>query len=167
MHTTALALMASVAMVSATDYNCPGPHGGIHAECEIEVSLDYPCANVSTEIISRMHGDSGWTDPHNGGNYTVETASPTEITGQRTTGKAPHYVDKFNIALAEDGEKKCKLTACSRSQTTSVLDYSTNYCDLHNLYCGSQFGCKYIMFNFEAQESFGTCKQHDETLCIV
>ena len=52
----------------------------------------------------------------------------------------------------------CKLTACSESQVDSIIDYSTNYCNLRNLY-GHSTGFEVV------DETLTSCKQHDLKEC--
>merc|ERR1711865_1126354 len=64
----------------------------------------------------------------------------------------------------------CRIEACSESQGTSVGDFSTNYCDLRNLYCGSADGCKTVSKDFSHSESShkgSIGAGHDAGACIV
>ena len=53
------------------------------------------------------------------------------------------------------------MTACSESQITSVIDMSTNYCDLHDLYAG-----KGVKTTLDGQETLVSCSQHVASKCI-
>ena len=88
-----------------------------------------------------------------------------QIEGQRLTGKAPHYKDLFDFTFVDDRDQ-CAFTACSVAQTTSVIDFSTNYCNLHNLYCGSGSRCKPVSHDFSSKETYPFCNQRDD-VCIV
>mmetsp|Transcript_9937 Transcript_9937/g.29219 ORF Transcript_9937/g.29219 Transcript_9937/m.29219 type:complete len:85 (-) Transcript_9937:111-365(-) len=48
----------------------------------------------------------------------------------------------FAFAAQEDGS--CEVSACSESQVFSIADFSTNYCNLHDLYCGTEDGCAMV-----------------------
>ena len=95
----------------------------------------------------------GFVDPHNGGTYSVTGETADALTGQRTTGDGK-YTDKFDFTFTGNGEG-CEVEACSESQVTSVIDYSTNYCNLHVLYDG-----------LKNSETFSSCSQHDD-VCVV
>jgi hypothetical protein len=57
------------------------------------------------------------------------------------------------------------MTGCSESQVTSYLDFSTNYCDLHDLYCGSKDGCKFVTSDLKYEEEIQECDYHDKGQC--
>merc|ERR1712216_792389 len=80
----------------------------------------------------------GWVDPHNKGTYTITSSSATSVSLERVTGNKK-YTDKMILTLTASGSG-CDMDACSESQVTSVLDFSTNYCNLHDLFC-SDSGC--------------------------
>ena len=64
---------------------------------------------------ARIQGVGGWYDPHNNGTYSLLSTGPTEIKGQRLTGKPPHYKDLFTFTFTASGHG-CAITACSESQ---------------------------------------------------
>lgn len=133
----ALALAASGASAKVT---CPGSDAWVHASAEVTVSFaSTTCDAISTEMKARVSKENGWVDPHNGGTYTLTSSSSTGLAGTRATGDGK-YTDKFAFELETVGSG-CKVTGCSESQVTSIADFSTNYCNLHDLYCGSQDGC--------------------------
>ena len=121
---------------------CPGSDAFIHAWSEVTVAFaSTSCATVATEIKARISGSASgsWTDPHNGGTYAVTSSSSSGLVGSRTT-KNGQYTDKFGFSFSTVGAG-CEVKGCSQSQVTSIADFSTNYCNLHDLYCGSQDGC--------------------------
>jgi len=155
-------------------YQCPSSGSFIHASMKVTAKTAASCADVQTEIQSRASGAGGWVDPHNGVIYSVLDSSNGVIQTQRTTNPATSvggtvYTDKQTFVLsAVDGG--CQIEGCSVSQGTSVADYSTNYCDLRNLYCGSGDGCKTVSKDFshsEASYSGSTGAGHDSSVCIV
>jgi len=157
--TLGLALLSSP-LVAA----CPGSDAWIHAKCSMEVTFQESCNTVMTEMVARANGDSGWVDPHNGGTYSFTSTTPTDISGTRTTGDGK-YTDKYDFSF-EDSNGGCKVSACSESQVNSVLDYSTNYCNLHSLYCSSADGCPTVGGDLTYTEDFNSCKQHDD-VCVA
>merc|ERR1711862_659705 len=130
------------------------------------------CADVQAEIEARAGGN--WVDPHNGGIYSVLDSSVGVVNTQRTTNPATSvggqvYTDKQTFVLTEQ-DGGCKIEGCSESQGFSVGDFSTNYCDLRNLYCGSADGCSTLSHDFATQEnshkgSIGA--GHDAGACVV
>ena len=166
------AIATLLAAGAAASYQCPGSPAFVYASCEVTAIVKGSCSLVGVEIANRLTGVDGWTDPHNGGTYKMTQNTSTSISGQRETGSAPHtpgkhYTDKFTLTLTPIDSFTCSVAACSESQSASFLDFSTNYCDVRNLYCGRADGCTPVSFDFNNTESFGDCKQHDPTQCIV
>jgi len=132
------------------------------------------CEVVKTEIVARLKGTDGWQDPHNRGTYALlETESSQSssgrltIRGLRVTGDGK-YTDKFgfNLMPIEDG-KGCELSACSQSQVLSVLDDSTNYCNLRSLYCNPSDGCEIVYAELVYKEKYLNCWQRKAENCIT
>jgi len=154
----------AAAVLAASASACPGSKAFLtHAKCDMSVSFSNSCAAVSAEIQARVNSDT-WTDPHNGGTYTLSEASDTKIAGQRVTGDGK-YTDKFDFNLSGTGDS-CSVEACSESQVNSVLDYSTNYCNLHSLYCSQGDGCTTIGADLTYTETYSSCSQHDD-VCVA
>jgi hypothetical protein len=139
---------------------------------KVTVAADASCDTVQKEIEARANGD--WVDPHNGGIYSLLSSSNGVIQTQRTTNPATSvggnvYTDKQTFALTTvDGG--CQVKGCSESQGGSFSDFSTNYCDLRNLYCGSSDGCVSASNDFTSQESShkgSLGAGHDSSKCIV
>lgn len=125
------------------------------------------CDVVQTEILARIAGQSGWTDPHNGGKYVLTSSDSDDVHGTRAPGsqaKQP-VPDKFGMSLSQDGAD-CTLQACSESQVFSILDFSTNYCNLHDLYCGSADKCPFVKSDLKGYtEDFTSCHQNTKSKC--
>merc|ERR1712187_301415 len=77
-------------------------------------------------------------------------------------------VDKQIFTLTPNVDS-CDIAACSESQGTSMKDFSTNYCDSRNLYCGSADGCKPVLHDFTSTQSSvdASSGQSDFSACIV
>eukprot|EP00929_Paragymnodinium_shiwhaense_P007422 TRINITY_DN111335_c0_g1_i1.p1 TRINITY_DN111335_c0_g1~~TRINITY_DN111335_c0_g1_i1.p1 ORF type:complete len:190 (-),score=22.90 TRINITY_DN111335_c0_g1_i1:107-676(-) len=153
-----VAQVAACAAGSAAAMKCPGSSAWVHASCEVTAMANATCQEVATEITLRASGQGGWIDPNDAGIYTVLSSSSTEIQTQRITNPARSvggqvYIDKQTITLTgtEDG---CKVEGCSESQGTSIGDRSTNYCNLRNLYCGPEDGCKHVGEPFKVVETW-------------
>jgi hypothetical protein len=164
---------AEVGVAASDDYQCPGSAAGSHASMKVTVAADASCDAVQKEIEARANGGS-WVDPHNGGIYSLLSSSNGVIQTQRTTNPATSvggnvYTDKQTFALTTvDGG--CQVKGCSESQGGSFSDFSTNYCDLRNLYCGSSDGCVSASNDFTSQESShkgSLGAGHDSSKCIV
>jgi len=118
-------------------------------------------------MIARINGENGWKDPHNGGTYTLMsgTADSQVISTKRLTGDGKYTdLQKFTLTASGSG---CSVSACSESQVFSILDYSTNFCDLHNLWCGSQDGCPVANTDLKYTETINSCKSSDKSKCVV
>ena len=102
-------------------------------------------------MIARVNGQyATWHDPHNNGSYVI-TNNATNLELSRTTGGAGTYTDHLAFAFT-DSSSGCELSGCSASQVYSIKDFSTNYCNLRMLYCGSADGCKPIKNDFEVSK---------------
>ena len=118
-------------------------------------------------MTARIAGRDGWVDPHNAGTYSVMEGSVEgkELHSKRVTGNKK-YTDLQLFQFSESaGPKECVMTACSESQVTSYLDFSTNYCNLHDLYCGSADGCKFVTSDLKYTEETKSCRYHDKGKC--
>eukprot|EP00928_Gymnodinium_smaydae_P066612 TRINITY_DN4959_c0_g1_i3.p1 TRINITY_DN4959_c0_g1~~TRINITY_DN4959_c0_g1_i3.p1 ORF type:complete len:358 (+),score=55.01 TRINITY_DN4959_c0_g1_i3:83-1156(+) len=158
-----------------TAMTCPGSSSWVHASFQVTAKAEATCSDVLAEMKARASHEDGWVDPHNGGIYSVISSTSTELRTQRTTNPAKSvggktYTDKQVFTLTDDGAGACKIEGCSESQGFSVSDFSTNYCDLRNLYCGKADGCKTVSHDFSSSEesskpSLGA--GHDKSACIV
>lgn len=127
---TCLVVVLQVVMAKMS---CPGSDAMLHASCQVTTTFESSCATVQSEISKRVAGQYDlWHDPHNNGTYTVTATSNTEMQIQRLTGDKK-YTDKMVFTFTSTSASNCKLEACSESQVTSLLDYSTNYCNIHDL----------------------------------
>jgi hypothetical protein len=117
-------------------------HAGVH----MKVTFANSCKAVQTEMLGRVTGGTAakpWTDPHNGGHYScINTCKigSARFMLKRKTGGQGRYTDKIDLSFKPSGTK-CEVTACSESQVTSYKDFSTNFCNIRNLYCGPGDKC--------------------------
>jgi hypothetical protein len=86
--------------------------------------------------------------------HTTTTLCHTTTTLHHTT-QVHDYVDDLHFALAP-APPGCKVLASSQSRALSIIDFSTNYCNIHNLLWGASGG---------VQETLGECKEHDASKC--
>jgi len=170
----------------AVAMKCPGSGAWLgHAKTRVTASAKANCADVKAEILARIGAQNGWVDPHNGGIYSVLYSGPgprgrdTQIETKRTTNPKTSfghqvYTDKQSFTLYPapyQGKKDgaCEIAACSESQGLSLKDFSTNYCDIRNLYCGSADGCKPVLHDFTSDQQTvdASSGQHDWSQCVV
>merc|ERR1712078_730276 len=67
-----------------------------------------------------------------GERQSTEDSTPTN---PATSVGGKVYTDKQIFTFSDSADGTCEIQACSQSQGFSVMDFSTNYCDIHNLYC--------------------------------
>mmetsp|Transcript_11523 Transcript_11523/g.21796 ORF Transcript_11523/g.21796 Transcript_11523/m.21796 type:complete len:170 (+) Transcript_11523:58-567(+) len=143
-------ILGTACLGAASGMKCPGSPSWIHASAEVVATARATCETVREEMLARVQSPS-WTDPHNAGTYEALPSTENELEFSRLTGDKK-YTDKMTISLAPVGQK-CMITGCSESQVFSIADFSTNYCNLRNLYCGSADGCKPVKHDFEVIET--------------
>jgi hypothetical protein len=157
------ALLAGLFAV-AMAVTCPKSDSSVHAGCEMEVTFKNSCESVRNEISSRINGQfQAWHDPHNNGTYTLTSSSESQISASRLTGDKK-YTDLMIFTFA-DSATGCTMGACSESQVFSIGDGSTNYCNLHDLYCADA-GCRPFT-KLSYSESVGKCTSHDDVCLTV
>ncbi|XP_064607023.1 uncharacterized protein LOC135471644 [Liolophura sinensis] len=129
-----VALLASV--LCSLFVGTPAP---FHASCSVTWTFGVPCSSVSNKILNQIHKWSGPENCENGGEkclYSLVNNSTSEIKAKHET-PVKHYVDDLTFSLSPGGNK-CNVKGFSTSETFyAVLDYGTNYCNLHNLVTGS------------------------------
>jgi len=166
MKIAAAVVLASLAGAAA---KCPGSASFVHASCQVEVDVQASCDDVRAEMLARVGGQSTgkWYDPHNKGTYSV-LESAGSLTLQRVT-RDKKYTDKIGFDFKATAASTCVVSGCSESQVFSVADFSTNYCNMRMMYCGSAEGCKPVLHDFGVTESsvspsFGA--SHDPSACL-
>ena len=153
--------------------SCPGSAAALrHASCELRVTFPrISCARVHSEALARIAAGPDF-DPHHHGTYSLLSNDNSTLVGERVTGSAApgRYTDRFQLTftVAPTG---CEVTACSESQGNSFYDDSTNYCNLHVLWCNVSSGCPSINEpGFTYTETIVSCSalgrsQHDAAQC--
>lgn len=157
--------IAASALVPAVTMACPGSASKMHAKCQMKVTFTNKCEDVIAEMTARV-SSSTWVDPHNGGTYFISNTTETFLAGQRITGDEK-YTDLFDFSFTSDGIDGCLVEACSESQVMSIKDFSTNFCNLHDLYCNSADGCPTVAKELSYSESFDSCNEHDNNVCVA
>eukprot|EP00933_Yihiella_yeosuensis_P071080 TRINITY_DN79279_c0_g1_i1.p2 TRINITY_DN79279_c0_g1~~TRINITY_DN79279_c0_g1_i1.p2 ORF type:complete len:189 (-),score=40.31 TRINITY_DN79279_c0_g1_i1:475-1041(-) len=159
--------------VSEPPMQCPGTGHGVwfHAKASLLVTAKTSCSIVQDEIRARVKGENGWVDPHNHGTYSMISDQGGAMKLKRVTGNGK-YTDMMVLTFAGlEEDSSCQIAACSESQVNSWLDMSTNFCNLHNLYCGKQDGCPIAVQDIgeykEELRSMSSGAGHDKGKCVV
>lgn len=144
--------LAALSLWGCEGMKCPGSPAWVHASMELTAVAEANCEAVKEEMLARVDGQfARWHDPHNNGTYTLISSNHHVLTFSRLTGNK-QYTDKMVFTLTDENDK-CKIEGCSESQSTSVADFSTNYCNLRMLYCQSDEGCKSVKVDFVTTET--------------
>ncbi|XP_060552276.1 uncharacterized protein LOC132713642 [Ruditapes philippinarum] len=113
----------------------------LHASCNVDWNFGLACSDVQTQIKEII---SKWNGPDNckaGGEkcfYKLKSVSETELKATHETPKK-HYVDDLTFTFTKKSETQCSVKGYSTSETWyAVLDFGTNYCNLHNLITGAK-----------------------------
>ena len=144
---------------------CPGSPVSTHASCAFDVHFpSTSCASIRKKMVSRVQKNKDRKSKKGTYEMIDDDSDSGKIKAQRTSHDG--YVDKFDVVYQESGEG-CVVRACSESQVRSMYDFSTNYCNVHNLLCNKDEGCGKSSDNFEYDETFGfmRCPFHDATMC--
>lgn len=161
-------LLPSLAAASSI---CPDSPAYVHAQCQMSIAFDQPCEQVKKEIQSRLESKD-WVDPHNAGTYTLDAVDDEDDNTfqiSRLTGDGK-FTDKMRLQFkggndeVNNNNNKCTLAACSTSQVTSVLDFSTNYCNLRNLYAADA-GVLHHALTYK--ETYENCWQRAVEKCVT
>ncbi|KAL9967011.1 hypothetical protein ACROYT_G025165 [Oculina patagonica] len=113
----------------------------LHASCKIDWIWAVNCTFVKTTIVSQIYKwNSTDNCPDGHGEkclYKLKEVTEDQILATHTTPEH-HYVDDLTFTFAKNGSEICNVKGYSTSEVWyAVLDYGTNYCNLHNLITGS------------------------------
>ncbi|KAK7476473.1 hypothetical protein BaRGS_00032308 [Batillaria attramentaria] len=123
-------------LVSSCHYSTGYP---LHASCKIKWTWDVACSDVQSAIVDQINKWSG--DDCGSGEkckYKLTGNAENKVTATHTTPKKK-YVDDLTFDFTPTGGNSgCQVQGKSTSETWyAILDYSTNYCNLHNLITGA------------------------------
>ncbi|TRY80944.1 hypothetical protein TCAL_04723 [Tigriopus californicus] len=134
-------VLASVALASALKV----PKDALHAECSVTWTVNEACESSQEKIIDQINAwdnedcgtQPGDTEP-NGQKclYKYGGSDGLYTYGTHTTPIA-RYVDDIDFTFIPQSDGSCQIDGHSKSQTLSLLDYGTNYCNVFNLMDGS------------------------------
>jgi len=133
--------LAMMMIAAAVAFKCPAsPPNTTLPSIKLQAIVKLPCSKVKSEMAARISGASGWKDPRGEGTYTMGLPvqkgpvwSELNMTRQRDLDTA---ADQMSWGFV-DLKLECIIIGCSASQDSvyNGTDDSTNYCNLHNLYC--------------------------------
>eukprot|EP00913_Durusdinium_trenchii_P035420 g33146.t1 len=146
---------------------CPGSpvSWANHASCIETRVFHNSCEAVQEEIETRIKENADRKKLP--GQYLVLATQKDSCTkGSRAT--SPHadpgpFTDHFGFLYTPQGEG-CLVTSCSESQVPSKCDFSTNFCNMFNLFCNEMDGCESYKHSLGYEEAmFGTNCNHGDT----
>ena len=131
----------------------------MHANCAMSCTFvgrtcDWTYDKLNTVIKSFTPG------PANGEYQIYEEAEDDYIWSNRTT-PVHKYVDDQLFEVFTNGEN-CDVKAKSRSQTTSIYDYDTNFCNMWNVLNGTDTITNLSVYDcaYPASDPATTCLQY-------
>ena len=87
--------------------------------------FDAPCKTVKNEVLARIAGKNGWSDPHNAGTYELTSSVGDVVAATHLTGDGK-YTDKLQFMFENaDGGDDCEVSGCSVSQVPRRPSKST------------------------------------------
>ena len=165
-----LAIFAAAKCGLASDA-CPGSPVSKHAACSVTVSFpNVTCSVVQTEIearVARVYDRKS----HPGKYALLDTEAGACTKASRTTGdgaKPGPYTDLVGFDFADvpgTSSPTCHMIACSESQVQSLCDYSTNFCNMFNLFCSAADGCTPVSVDIGASASMATSNCDHTATC--
>ncbi|XP_062567882.1 uncharacterized protein LOC134230118 [Saccostrea cucullata] len=142
--------------------------GPLHASCKIDWTFGTSCDDVKSKIKGQI---SQWTTADNCANggekclYKFTSESGNTLKAKHET-PVKHYVDDLTFTfMPASSTAKCNVQGFSTSETWyALLDYGTNYCNLHNLITGSGLD---KVSGYSEKTSDSICTQYSSANCTV
>ncbi|KAL8591608.1 hypothetical protein ACOMHN_030494 [Nucella lapillus] len=134
----------------------------LHASCKIDWAWEVQCSQVQSILVDQMEK---WKSDNCSGTekclYTLKSRTESQVTATHET-PVKHYVDDLTFTFTPSASS-CKVKGHSTSETWyAVLDYGTNYCNLHNLITGSGLDNK---SGYKETTSNSVCTQFSTADC--
>ena len=149
-----IAIAALVAAVAADKADFPEDNF-MHAHCLAMSAIQMPCVDVfstfTDSIKSRAEPAKGTYALKEESDYGFGYIWATRL------GSGGKYTDDVMWEFGDIVEGNCLIHAKSRSQSISVLDYNTNYCNIFNVFRMS--GLDYSPLTTDS------CTYNDESAC--
>lgn len=148
---------------SLSSLGCPGSATSqAHAACSESLVFSDSCKAVQEEIQARIALDDD-RKKLPGLYKLISSVSGTCTKGSRATSPfvvPGPFTDLFGFVYHGSGST-CTVSACSESQVPSECDFSTNFCNLYNLYCNAADGCVPLLYNLTySSVKFGKSCDH-------
>lgn len=121
-----LTISAFVASVFAGKQNFPG-FDMFHANCALQVT--YPTKNCATVFAGLESAVKSFNpEPLSKGLYSIKEEATNDYLWTIRETPTHHYKDDIIFELKPSGNS-CIVNSKSRSESPSVYDYETNYCN--------------------------------------
>ncbi|XP_060070712.1 uncharacterized protein LOC132550638 [Ylistrum balloti] len=137
----------------------------LHASCKIKWSVNDSCVDIQTKINQQIHDWKG-DSMCNGTQRCLYLMTGSKAGVQTTaTHETPikHYIDDLTLDFSASTDGSCQIKGYSTSQLWyAILDYGTNYCNLHNLITGS--GVDQLP-GYSETTSDSVCTQYSQRNC--
>lgn len=125
-----IAIVATLAFAETSDPSGWPSSTFMHAHCEIYVTYAQPCSTVFTEVETTI---KTWVpSAHSNGILSIQSEQAGQFVWMTRTTPVKHYIDDVLFKMT-DSNGACDVHAKSRSQTLSVYDYDTNFCNMRNV----------------------------------
>ena len=98
MRVATLLLVASASAVERWFDVCPESDAVIHAWARTTVRFDAPCKTVKNEMLARIAGKNGWSDPHNAGTYELTSSVGDVVAAVGVLEHEPELVRVLAVA---------------------------------------------------------------------
>ncbi|KAK6166522.1 hypothetical protein SNE40_023188 [Patella caerulea] len=138
--------------------------GPLHASCKVDWETTGQCSAVQTKIVDQIKAWNGPSGCASGGEkclYSLVSQSSSQVKATHET-PVKHYKDDLTFTFSQNGNL-CQIHGYSRSETWyAVLDYGTNYCNLHNLITGAEVD---KMAGYKEMTSDSSCTQFSSADC--
>lgn len=135
-----------------------------HVSCDIKWTFNGSCIPVANKI---EHQIKTWSSSMCNGTqkcmYELVFANQSLIEGIHRTPKF-HFIDSFAFNLAEQNNTCFAEGRSSSNLWFAVLDFGTNYCNLHNLITGSALD---KASGYSETTSNAICTQYSSHNCLV
>ncbi|CDW71084.1 UNKNOWN [Stylonychia lemnae] len=129
-----------------------------HANCAMEVT--YPsqtCQQAFTAVEKTIREFN--PEPDANGIYALKESADTDYIWTTRTTPVKKYIDDIIFEFKQQGAN-CIVSSKSRSQTFSIYDYETNYCNIYNVhrYIGGFTNLKTSQCRYEPSDPVERCK---------
>ena len=110
------------------------PFDSLHAHCAMK--MNFPSTACNDAFSKMLNAVNTWhPEPDtSAGTYALVTETDNSSIWATRTTPVKHYVDDILFQYSSNSNGGCSIAAKSRSQTLSYYDYSTNFCNMWNVF---------------------------------